>query len=564
MDKNKKEDFLASETHKDLENMSVEEEAFAETEIDNSGEKDKSSKEKKPSKIKAILHSRKFARGWLFAAVIAVFLACVIAVNVISTVLENRFPSLSFDITSSKMFELQEETKNLCSSVEKDINMYLLTDEDKFKSGESYYNYTGRTVLNPVYFTQANQLFKEIAGLNSHIKFDYIDVSSNPSFSSQYSNLNLTTSGADTILIVDAGDDKYKGYTMDDLFVTETDQSGYYYTITESQVEQTVCTAILGLTKKNAAKACFITSSGVLSEKNSASGESPYTALKNLLKNQAYDTATVDIDSNQKIPSDCDVLLFIAPTQDVSESGLEKIEKFLDTAKKTSKTFVYVPNPFNVEDGTPNLDSFLETQGIIVGDSMVYEQSDNYLSAMYPDDHTLSLYDYDDEDFTSGIDTATKILMGYTRSITFTEGSNAVSLLNSSSKADTLPFTAESESDFVEGNGKPISGAAINRADVSDGVYKNTVVIGSYYAISGDFLNTFTQYNNANYFANMFNVLTENEGETVVITSAKASDTSLGLQSVSQTTIPEIIFRWILPIGILALGIVIWAVRRKK
>ena len=54
MAKNKKEDFLASETNKDLENMSVEEETFAETEIDNSEEKDKSSKEKKPSKIKEI------------------------------------------------------------------------------------------------------------------------------------------------------------------------------------------------------------------------------------------------------------------------------------------------------------------------------------------------------------------------------------------------------------------------------------------------------------------------------------------------------------------------------
>lgn len=550
MAKNKKEDFLASEIEKDLENMAVSEDISAETE-----KKDNKSEEKKQSKIKEILHSRKFARGWLFAAVIAVFLACVIAVNVIVSVLENRFPSLTFDITSSNMYELQDETKKLCDSLEKDIQLYLLTDEDNFKSFDSMYG--------TAYFTQANQLFKEIAAQSSHIKFDYVDVSSNPSFSSEYSNLNLTTSGADTILIVDAGDDKYKGYTMTDLFVMETDESGYK-TITGSQVEQTVCTAILGLTKKNSAKACFITSSGILSEKYSASGKSPYTALKNLLKNQAYDTATVDIDSNQKIPSDCDVLLFVAPTQDVSESGLEKIENFLDTAKKTNKTFVYVPNPFKVEDGTPNLDSFLETQGIKVGDSMVYEQSDNYLSAMDPHDHTLSLYDYDNEDFTSGIDTATKILMGYTRPITFTEGSNAVSLLNSSNKADTLPFTAKYESDVVEGNGKPISGAAINRSEVTDGVYKNTVVIGSYYALSEDFLNTYTQYNNANYFVNMFNILTENEGETVVITSAKASDTSLGLQAESQTTIPSVIFLGVLPIGILILGIVIWAVRRKK
>ncbi|MDY4812844.1 MAG: GldG family protein [Ruminococcus sp.] len=550
MANNRKEDFLASEIEKDLENMAVSEDISAETE-----EKDNKSEEKKQSKIKEILHSRKFARGWLFAAVIAVFLACVIAVNVIVSVLENRFPSLTFDITSSNMYELQDETKKLCDSLEKDIQLYLLTDEDNFKSFDSMYG--------TAYFTQANQLFKEIAGQSSHIKFDYVDVSSNPSFSSEYSNLNLTTSGADTILIVDAGDDKYKGYTMTDLFVMETDESGYK-TITGSQVEQTVCTAILGLTKKNSAKACFITSSGVPAENESSTGESVYTSIKTLLKNQAYDTATVDIDSNQKIPSDCDILLFVAPTQDVSESGLEKIENFLDTAKKTNKTFVYVPNPFKVEDGTPNLDSFLETQGIKVGDSMVYEQSDKYLSSMYPDDHTLSLYDYDNEDFTSGIDTATKILMGYTRPITFTEGSNAVSLLNSSDKADTLPFTAKSESDVVEGNGKPISGAAINQSEVTDGVYKNTVVIGSYYALSEDFLNTYTQYNNANYFVNMFNILTENEGETVVITSAKASDTSLGLQAESQTTIPSVIFLGVLPIGILILGIVIWAVRRKK
>lgn len=555
MAKNKKEDFLASEIEKDMENMAVAEDSPAETDLDESGEKDINTKDEKPSKIKDILHSRKFARGWLFVAVIAVFLACVVAVNVIVSVLENRFPALTFDITSSNMYELQDETKKLCDSLEKDIQLYLLTDEETFKSYDSYYS--------TAYFTQTNQLFKEIAGQSSHIKFDYVDVSSNPSFSSEYSNLNLTTSGADTILIVDAGDDKYKGYTISDLFVLETDDSGYQ-TITGTQVEQTVCTAILGLTKKNAAKACFITSSGILAENKSSSGESVYTALKTLLKNQAYDTATVDIDSNQKIPSDCDILLFVAPTQDVSESGLEKIEDFLDTAKKTNKTFVYVPNPFKVEDGTPNLDSFLETQGIIVGDSMVYEQSDKYLSSMYPDDHTLSLYDYDNEDFTSGIDTATKILMGYTRPITFTEGSNAVSLLNSSDKADTLPFTAESESDVVEGNGEPISGAAINQSEVSDGVYKNTVVIGSYYALSEDFLNTYTQYNNANYFVNMFNVLTENEGETVVITSAQASDTSLGLQAESQTTIPSVIFLGVLPIGILILGIVIWAVRRKK
>lgn len=555
MAKNKKEDFLASETHKDIENMAVAEDSPAEADTNVSGEKDINTKDEKPSKIKAILHSRKFARGWLSFAVIAVFLACVIAVNIIASVLESKFPALTFDITSTNMFELQEKTKEFCSDVDKDIQMYLLTEEDNFKSFDTLYN--------TAYFTQANQQFKEIAAQSSHIKFDYKDISSDPSFASKYSELNLTTSGASIILVVDAGDNRYKGYTMQDLFNIESDESGYS-TITESKVEQTVCTAILGLTKKNAAKACFITSSGVPAENESTTGESTYTSLKNLLKNQAYDTVTVNLDSKQNVPSDCDILFFVAPTQDISDSALEKVESFLNTAKKTSKTFVYIPNPYKVESGTPNLDSFLESQGIKVGDSWIYEQSDKYLSSISPDSHMLSIFDYDNEDFTTGFDTATKVLMGDTRPITFTEGSNAVSLLNSSSKADTMPFTAQSESDIEKGTGEAISGAAINRADVSDGVYKNTVVIGSYYAVSEEFLNVYTQYNNADYFANMFNVLTENEGETVVITSAKASDTDLGMQSESQKTPYTVIFVILLPLGILILGIVIWAVRRKK
>ena len=62
----------------------------------------------------------------------------------------------------------------------------------------------------------------------------------------------------------------------------------------------------------------------------------------------------------------------------------------------------------------------------------------------------------------------------------------------------------------------------------------------------------------------MFNVLTENDSETVTINSATASDTSLGLEAASDALFPSILFVGIIPLGVLILGIVIWAVRRKK
>lgn len=540
--KNKKEDFLATEIEKDIK--------ADETSTDEvTGKEETSDVEvKKQSKIKKILHSRKFSRGWLSIAIIAVFLACVVAVNIIASVLENKFPSLSVDITSSNMYQLQDDTKKLCKNVNKDIDIYLLSDEDTFTSYDSSFGVA--------YFSQALQFFKEIAALNSHITFKFEDTASNPSFAKKYSNLNLTTSGLSTICVIDAGNDRYKGLSMTDFFETENDSSTGYTKIKSSKVEQAVCTAILGLTKENVAKACFVTSSGVNS--------SYFSTLKTFLDNQAYSTSTVDLDSNNKVPNDCDILLFVAPTTDISEQALKKVNDYLNTAKKSNKTFVYIPAPAVINGGTPNMDSFLEEQGIKIDNKWIYEEDNDYLTPLSPNDNRLSTFDYDDSDFTDGIDSSTKVAMFDTWNITLTKGSSAKVLLKSSKKADLLPTDAKSTDDIKKGSGKALNGAVINQSEVSDGVNKNVVVIGSYDALCGDLLTKYSQYNNSKYFANLFNLLTENDGETITINSATASDTSLGLEAASDALFPSILFVGIIPLGVLILGIVIWAVRRKK
>ncbi len=540
--KNKKEDFLATEIEKDIK--------ADETSTDEvTGKEETSDVEvKKQSKIKKILHSRKFSKGWLSIAIIAVFLACVVAVNIIASVLENKFPSLSVDITSSNMYQLQDDTKKLCKNVNQDIDIYLLSDEDAFTSYDSSFGVA--------YFSQALQFFKEIAALNSHITFKFEDTASNPSFAKKYSNLNLTTSGSSTICVIDAGNDRYKGLSMTDFFETENDSSTGYTKIKSSKVEQAVCTAILGLTKENVAKACFVTSSGVTS--------SYFSKLKTFLDNQAYSTSTVDLDSNNKVPNDCDILFFVAPTTDISEQALKKVNDYLNTAKKSNKTFVYIPAPAVIDGGTPNMDSFLEEQGIKIDNKWIYEEDNDYLTPLSPNDNRLSTFDYDDSDFTDGIDSSTKVVMFDTWNITLTKGSSAKVLLKSSKKADLLPTDAKSTDDIKKGSGKALNGAVINQSEVSDGVNKNVVVIGSYDALCGDLLTNYSQYNNSKYFANLFNLLTENDGETITINSATASDTSLGLEAASDALFPTILFVGIIPIGVLILGIVIWAVRRKK
>ena len=548
--KNKKEDFLATEIEKDIK--------ADETSTDEATEKEETSdvEVKKQSKVKKILHSRKFSKGWLSIAIIAIFLACVVAVNIIASVMENKYPSLSVDITGSNLYQLQDDTKKLCKNVNKDIDIYILMDENSFEAGDSYYGGS--------YFTQAIQFFKEIAALNKHITFQYEDTSSNPSFAKKYSDLNLSSSNTSAICVIDAGDNRYKGLSIDDLFEFDTNTSTNKQIVKSSKVEQKVCTTLLALTKDNIAKACFITSSGTSSTNT--------LSLKNLLENQAYDVSTVDLDSNNKIPNDCDVLLFVGPTTDISEQALKKVNDYLNTAKKTSKTFVYVPAPLVSSDDTPNMDSFLEEQGIKISDNIIYERSNDNL--VTSNDNLFSIFNYGDDTFTDGIDTSTRVVMYYTRNIELTKSSSAKVLLKSSTKANLLPYDAQSLEDVKDGTGKALNGAVINQSEVSDGVNKNVVVIGSLAGVSGDYaltnyykygdlLTGYPQYNNSKYFANLFNLLTSNDNEDIVITSAD-NDTSLGIQSESETLFPEILFRYIIPLGVLILGIVIWAVRRKK
>ncbi|MEE3440462.1 hypothetical protein, partial [Ruminococcus sp.] len=220
------------------------------------------------------------------------------------------------------------------------------------------------------------------------------------------------------------------------------------------------------------------------------------------------------------------------------------------------------------------MDSFLEEQGIKISDNIIYERSNDNL--VTSNDNLFSIFDYGDDTFTDGIDTSTRVVMYYTRNIELTKSSSAKVLLKSSTKANWLPITANSTdvNETISHYGKTSNGAVINQSEVSDGVNKNVVVIGSLAGVSGDYaltnyynygdlLTGYPQYNNSKYFANLFNLLTSNDNEDIVITSAD-NDTSLGIQSESETLFPEILFRYIIPIGVLILGIVIWAVRRKK
>ena len=71
-------------------------------------------------------------------------------------------------------------------------------------------------------------------------------------------------------------------------------------------------------------------------------------------------------------------------------------------------------------------------------------------------------------------------------------------------------------------------------------------------------------YNNAAYFVNLFNVLADRDDVSVIIEGKDPSSNELGVTSQGSIAFPAILVRFIIPIAVLAAGLIIWIRRRHK
>ena len=116
--------------------------------------------DKKPNAFINFLKSRKARSGGIAIAITAVFICIIILVNVLAGVLVENFPNLKIDMTSTQAYQLQKDTVEYLSQIDKDITIYVLADEDSFKGG---FGFSG---TNADYIKQGYKLLKKMAKTN--------------------------------------------------------------------------------------------------------------------------------------------------------------------------------------------------------------------------------------------------------------------------------------------------------------------------------------------------------------------------------------------------------------
>ena len=498
----------------------------------------KSKPQKEKGKFKKFMKSRKAKHGTVAMAITALVIVMVIVLNIIIGLLVNRFPDLELDLTSNNSFALQDDTIDYVSHLNNDVTVYILMEKDKFESQGTY-------------FVQAQKMLNKMASKSDgKMIIKYVDLTSNPSFTSNYPNVDWQSSSANNIVLVESGK-QYKVLTLTDCFEYDEQTYNYYgtYSFTGTKIEQAVVTAILNVT----------TDDKVVVDMIKGNNEQDYSSLKSLLENNAYQVNEVSLATGD-FDKDAKVAIMYAPSVDLDEKIVEKLSTWLSNDGKYGRSLIYVPTADMGE--MPNLDDFLKEWGMSIDRGYVFETDETALvNASSPYAFTVSYGDYYKDNLKNS---KIPVVVSESHAVNITDENTAHALLKTTDKAGVLPIDADKSWDYkdaITGNGENVAAEGVMTNE--DKKSSRVVVFGSYVMFS-DTIMKYNSFNNSAYFMNVINTIADKEDVGITIESKSIDNTELGITDVATQNTMLVVFVIVIPIAILVAGFVFWLRRRNR
>lgn len=485
--------------------------------------------------LKGFLKSRKARYGAVATGIVIGVVAVVIVLNIIVSLLVERFPNLKLDLTSNSAYALNEDTVDYMSHLGKDVNVYILAKEDDF-------------VKNGEYFVQAKNLLEKMeSDSNGRLKAQYIDITSNPSFTQKYTNVDW--SSKKNLVLVECGT-QYRALTLEDCFqYNEEYAANYgYYEFSGTTIEQAVVTAVLNVTTENK----------IIVDVLTGNQEADFTAIKTLLNDNAYQVNEISL-LTADIEADAQFLVLYAPAVDLDDTAIKKISDWLVNGEKYGKSLVYVPSSQNTN--TPNLNAFLEEWKLTLTDGFVFETSQDHLLNGVSEFAFITDYtDYYKENLKNP---DIPVVTLQSREIKINDESAAHSLLNSTDKAGIMPFNPPEGWEYKDGlTGKAVCVAA-ESVKTGNENESRVIVFGSDNMFAANFM-SINSFNNSAYLINIFNTVADKGDESVTIESKSLKNSELGITDASTSAVMLVVFVIAIPLLVLMIGLVVWIRRRNK
>lgn len=516
-------------------------EAAAETkEEESKPSKDKKSRKKGESNVKKVLKSRRFKRGGMATIFTAVFVVVVILINVVVSLLSERFPSMNIDLTANQVNTLSDAAMEVAKEVENDTTIYILATDDWL----DYANNQG------VPYSSLISLSDKLAEANSKIKVEQVDLEKNPTFANKYADENLSNG-----YVVVETDKRYRVLTISDMFPTESNsQTGE--STSYNDVDSALATAIKQVNLSEVPVVSIATG-------HSEAMTAAFDSLTSFFNENAFDVQQFNILTDE-IPENTQILFLATPMTDYTDDELKKLDDYLSD-KENDKTRTLMVSAMPGQADLPNLMGFLEEWGISYDPTSVVLESD---SSRTFGNSALYLSDVNTEDKIPDGDYSL-LVTPYSVPVTrlFDANNSVVTYTLASTSEGSYLQKTDSEEDASEtAEKKSYDTAVIARKSLDSsgmGAYANVIVLGSTYMLDPSTLTTST-FSNGTYFADLAKYATDTTETNNTVYSPRVE---AGTKDMTATTnvinfLGLGVFTITIPVVILLVGLVVYIKRR--
>ena len=451
--------------------------------------------------------------------VTAAVITGIILVNAIVSTIAAKIP-MKIDFTNNHVYEYSEQTKEVLAGVDDDVHIYALYPDS----------------IDGEFASTIREYLTQYAQMNDKIQVIYKDPYEDPAFVRQY--------GGEVALgsVVVAQGERFRVIPFEKLY-RENQYSGSVSIDIENQFTSAI-RYVTGMGQK--IKAYFI------------KGHNEYagaqSALAAAFENEGYTVGEIII-ATDGIPEDADLLVSLAPAVDFTAEERDVLDAYLLDGGKAAFAFTA---------GTQSLErlyTYLAEWGISVNSDFVMENDASmaFQSQMGVPVPAPQIMEHS---------TTEKLMSGDVRfiapaSCSFGINENnpqhatVTSLLktskNSWGETDLTSATLEKSENDISG---PLTVAAIAEKDADGKIF----VIGSLQAIETQGLLNDSSYCNGDLIFNVFSYLTD-KGDALNIRAKVISAETLTMTE-RQVNITAVLVQYVLPLLILAAGLLVWLRRR--
>lgn len=492
------------------------------------------------TKVKEYTQSVRFRRGGISTAFTAGFLVVVVLINIIVSVLAQRYPSMNVDLTKNKVNTLSTQASEIVAKVKIPTTIYIMATEAQTKGDQLLSEYG-------IKYSQVGELAAKISEKNSNIKVQYMDLDKNPTFANTYKTDNLV---AGDVLI--KTDKRYRVLTYTDLFNVQYGSDGST-TETYSMVDSALASGLNSVISDTVSLAAFDTGH---------SEQMDVTTYKKLLGNNSFETKDFNL-LTDAIPQNSRLIVLGCPATDYTDAELTKLDDFLSSAAiPGDRSLLVTFHPS--QQSMPKLSAFLKEWGIEVPQAVVVEGDQ---SKYYTNDASYIL-----SNLQTTLSLGGKSDYGYFT----TPQSNPVNLLFETKGTRTTYSLAKSNDTcyLVDNNTKEGDNpqkAAYNTAVLSQDTVKsgakeykaNVIVLGSTTMFNAEILGAST-FGNAAYLVDLsrYATGTTNAATAITETSVQTNVSDITLSAAMSTLLGLGVFTLLIPLLIVVAGICVYRKRR--